>query len=88
MAYKDEEQEKNYQKEYYKNNKDKIVAKNACKEECVFCGRCVNHMNMGKHMKSKLCMNRREIHKAKLELLQKLVNTKNADEQTAHAAAE
>ena len=51
----DKDKRKEYNKKYYSQKKDEIKAKLFVKEECVNCGRKVNHQNFKKHQTSKLC---------------------------------
>ena len=60
MGYENQEQQKEYNKKYYTENKNKIKAKITKPEDCPFCGRYVNHSNMKKHKKSDLCKNNRD----------------------------
>lgn len=63
MAYDDKEKQKQYNKEYYENNKDEINKKISAKEICKYCNRSVRHDNLFKHMKSNYCKSRRELFK-------------------------
>lgn len=49
---------KMYNKKYYAMNRDKILSGIARKTECPRCKRVVNHQNMNKHQKSKICTRR------------------------------
>ena len=55
------EERKEYNKNYYNDNKAVIQSKLSAKEECKFCNRCVAHQNLPKHWTSKLCQSRRII---------------------------
>ncbi len=63
MAYDDKEKQKQYNKEYYENNRDEINKKISSKEICKYCSRSVRHDNLFKHMKSNYCKSRRELFK-------------------------
>ena len=52
--------EQTYMKKYYEANKDKIKKQMFEKENCSFCNRQVNHQNMQRHKKSKLCLKNRD----------------------------
>ena len=56
MSYKDKEKQKEYNKKYYGENKEKILSKVLEKKECPHCNRKINHQNMSKHIKTKYCM--------------------------------
>lgn len=49
------EDRKGYNAIYYAQNKRKLLNKASKKEICKCCGRVVAHMNMKRHMKTKLC---------------------------------
>ena len=51
--------EKSYNKEYYEKNKQRIKEQLLKKVQCSLCNREVNHQNLPRHKKSKLCMNNR-----------------------------
>lgn len=51
------EERKEYNKQYYINNKQKIIEKATTKIACSLCGRVVINNNINNHMKSKLCLN-------------------------------
>lgn len=50
---------KEYMKEYYSKNKERISKMCAKKEVCEFCKRLVTHQNMPAHQRTKYCQNRR-----------------------------
>jgi wyosine [tRNA(Phe)-imidazoG37] synthetase (radical SAM superfamily) len=66
MAYENKEQQNEYNKMYYAKNKEAIMAKLLCKENCIYCNRSVNHQNLIKHQLSKLCLKKRRIANAVL----------------------
>ncbi len=74
MCYADKEKQKEYNKKYYSENKEKIEALIGKKCECQFCGRSVRWQNLFKHQKSSYCKNRRDfnemIEKEKNEILE------------------
>ena len=51
----DNEQRKLYNKEYYQNNKDKILTKLNSKVNCEFCNRTVSYANLAKHYVLPIC---------------------------------
>ena len=53
----DSEQRKNYNKNYYQSNRDKILKKACEKITCEFCHRKVISNNLLKHQKTELCKN-------------------------------
>lgn len=53
------EKNKIYQKEYYKNNKDKLLSYGNKKVKCLLCNRCVIRNNILKHQKKAICLNNR-----------------------------
>ena len=53
----DSEQRKNYNKNYYQSNRDKILKKACEKITCEFCHRKVIFNNLLKHQKTELCKN-------------------------------
>ena len=53
-----------YNNAYYEKNKERIKEQMFRKEICQFCSREVNHQNIARHKKSKLCMNNRTVHNA------------------------
>ncbi len=59
MGYKDSEKQKEYNKKYYSENKQKIEEMIGKKEPCPYCGRSVRHQNMMKHLTTKYCETRR-----------------------------
>lgn len=58
-----------YQKEYYKNNKNKLLKRATERTECKICGRCVSRYRINSHMNTKLCyttqMNNQKVEDAK-----------------------
>ena len=50
---------KQYMNDYYKKNKEKVLAKVLAKEVCPYCDRKVAHQQMQKHKQSKYCKTRR-----------------------------
>jgi hypothetical protein len=57
--------EKEYNKEYYAQNKARISAMLCEKEECTLCGKQVNHQGIKRHQKSPSCQTRRAARKTK-----------------------
>lgn len=55
------EKQKEYNKQYYANNKAKIESKIGLKEKCLYCGREVRHQNMMSHCKTQYCITRRKL---------------------------
>ena len=55
----DNEERRQYNKEYYAKNKKEILTKLFTKEECELCGRMVSHQNIFKHRTSSYCLARR-----------------------------
>jgi hypothetical protein len=55
----DNEERRQYNKEYYAKNKKEILTKLFTKEECELCGRMVSHQNIFKHRTSSYCLSRR-----------------------------
>jgi len=51
---------KEYNKSYYERNKKKIIESMMIKEHCPMCNKLVSHQQINKHMKSKLCMRKRQ----------------------------
>jgi hypothetical protein len=51
----DQEMRKNYNQEYYQNNKDKILTKLKTKVNCEFCNRQVSFCNLQKHYVLPIC---------------------------------
>ena len=51
----DQEMRKNYNKQYYENNKDKILEKLTSKVNCEFCNRKVSYANLNKHYTLPIC---------------------------------
>ncbi len=51
----DTEQRKLYNKEYYQNNKDKILTKLNSKVNCEFCNRTLSFCNLKKHYLLPIC---------------------------------
>lgn len=48
-----------WKREYYATNRERILNMQKEKRDCVYCGRCVTHGQMTRHLKSKYCMKRR-----------------------------
>jgi hypothetical protein len=46
---------KQYNKEYYANNKNKIIKQMTTKTECPDCSKLITKCNLNKHMQSRLC---------------------------------
>ena len=55
--------EKEYNKEYYQKNKNKLLADQKIKVQCPKCCREVIKSNLNKHFKTKLCVNTQELNK-------------------------
>ena len=55
--------EKEYNKEYYQKNKNKLLADQKIKVSCPKCCRSVIKSNLNKHLKTKLCVNTQELNK-------------------------
>ena len=55
--------EKEYNKEYYQKNKNKLLADQKIKVSCPKCFREVIKSNLNKHFKTKLCLNTQELNK-------------------------
>ena len=53
--FKSPELTKQYMKEYYKNNKTKIIEGMSKKRTCLFCNREVSNCHYLKHTKSNIC---------------------------------
>ncbi len=74
MGYSDKEKQKEYNKKYYSENKEKIEASIGKQSQCIFCGRSVRWQNLFKHQKSSYCKSRRDfnemIQKEKDEIMQ------------------
>ena len=51
----DNETRKEYNKNYYQNNKDKILTKLNSKVNCEFCNRQVSFCNLNKHFNLPIC---------------------------------
>ena len=51
----DQENRKLYNKQYYENNKDKILEKLTSKVNCEFCNRQVSYENLNKHYTLPIC---------------------------------
>ncbi len=51
----DNEQRKLYNKQYYENNKDRILTKLTSKVNCEFCNRQVSFANLQKHYVLPIC---------------------------------
>jgi len=49
------EDRKNYNHQYYQNNKDKILQKLTAKVNCEFCNRQVSFANLQKHYTLQIC---------------------------------
>ncbi len=56
----DSEQRKEYNKQYYANNKERIISDLCQKVECPFCNRSVIKNNLMTHAKSAICLRTRE----------------------------
>lgn len=66
---------KEYNKEYYKNNKDKMLEYYSKKIECI-CGKIVSRGAYNKHRKSKLHLNTLN-HKIENEKIKQKINITN-----------
>lgn len=55
--------EKEYNKEYYQKNKNKLLADQKIKVQCPKCNRIVIKSNLNKHFKTKLCVNTQELNR-------------------------
>ena len=51
----DQENRKLYNKQYYENNKNKILEKLTSKVNCEFCNRKVSYANLNKHYTLAIC---------------------------------
>ena len=51
----DQEMRKSYNKNYYENNKDRILTKLTSKVNCEFCNRTVSFANLQKHYVLPIC---------------------------------
>ncbi len=51
----DNDTRKEYNKNYYQNNKDKILEKSTSKVNCEFCNRTVSFANLQKHYVLPIC---------------------------------
>ena len=47
-----------YNRRYYVENKEAILNQLLTKEECILCGRIVNHQNIKKHQNTNFCKKR------------------------------
>lgn len=56
---KDKDQAKEYQKQYYEKNKEKLLNEMKTKVACEYCFRNVNKYNLPSHQKSQLCKKKR-----------------------------
>ena len=65
---KDSENRKQYNKQYYEKNREALLQKGSKDEKCELCGRIVRYQNIQKHMKSNICISRRDIYKEILKL--------------------
>lgn len=54
------EERKEYNKTYYKNNREVILNKSKIKAVCDLCNRVVSEDHLKQHKASKLCMNRQK----------------------------
>ncbi len=59
----DKESRQNYNKNYYENNKDKILEKLKSKVNCEFCNRQVSFCNLNKHYTLPICERTQEKNK-------------------------
>jgi hypothetical protein len=55
----------NYQKEYYKKNKEKLLLNASLKVQCEFCQREVCKARLNEHIQTKLCIKNAKIKKLK-----------------------
>ena len=55
--------EKEYNKEYYQKNKNKLLADQKIKVQCPKCFREVIKSNLNKHFKTKLCVNTQDLNR-------------------------
>ena len=55
--------EKEYNKEYYQKNKNKLLADQKIKVQCPKCNRIVIKSNLNKHFKTKLCVNTQDLNR-------------------------
>lgn len=62
-----QEEKKSYNQEYYKINKEAIIAKGCLKVKCSLCGRDISSNGYNRHMKTKLCTNTQQKNKYILE---------------------
>ena len=76
------EERKIYNNKYYANKKVEILNKLQTKIECPLCGRHIAHQNSQTHLKSKICLSRRGIHKLTLKLMKDMDKLKNDTEET------
>lgn len=66
-----------YNKKYYKENKDRLAEQLYKKVECDGCGRSVNFQNLNKHKKSVLCKNRSNHVESKIDIVAKILKIEN-----------
>ncbi len=63
----DKESRQSYNKNYYENNKDKILQKLTAKVNCEFCSRTVSQCNLVKHYSLPICKNTQSKNNYKLQ---------------------
>ena len=56
----DQTQRKSYNKNYYENNKDRILEKLKSKVNCEFCNRTVSFCNLQKHYTLTICKTKQD----------------------------
>ncbi len=69
------EDRKGYNASYYAQNKQQLLNKASKKEECPCCYKMISHVNMPRHLKSKLCKRRceeQQADEAEFERIEKL----------------
>jgi len=55
--------QKEYNKQYYAKNKQKILSALLQKEPCTYCGKMVNHQNLRAHQRSSNCDGKKDVVK-------------------------
>ena len=55
-----QQERKEYNKEYYAKNKTKIIELISKKEPCKLCGKVITHQKMKKHQRSAYCMDKQD----------------------------
>lgn len=71
----DPEKKKEYNKNYYANNKEEIAKKLYEKKKCPICHKLVNHQYLTKHMKRAICAKNEHYYVISDEELESLKHT-------------